>query len=132
MDRVKTGVRVARHLAETIGPDLVIVQVADHRGPTSRAELRGTAIGAEIVHAPHPTRTLAVSQEWEVRYVDSNPTSAGYYFGSRTDLPMPEIVALGHQIEQVSGCDLDQVAEAPKAEAASSGGHGEPAQPAGH
>lgn len=130
MERVKTGIRIARHLAETLHPDLVIVQVADSRGPMTRAELRGSAIGVEIVHAPHPTRTLATSKPWEVRYVDTIPTSAGYYFGKRVDMPLADIEALSDAIALVKGCDGDVIDEGPKTVAA--GGHIEPAKPAGH
>ncbi len=129
-ERVKTGLRIARHLSETLNPDLVIVQMADHQGPTARAQLRGSAIGAEIVYAPVPTRTLAVSQPWEVRYVNSLPTSTGYYFGERVDMPQSEIEALAHEIELVAGCDGDLVNE--EAETVAAGGQGEPAKPAGH
>jgi len=130
-ERVKTGLRIARHLSETHNPDLVIVQMADHHGPTARAQLRGSAIGAEIVYAPVPTRTLAVSQPWEVRYVNTLPTSAGYYFGERVDMPQSAIEALAHEIELIAGCDGDVVDEEAKSVAAT-GGHGEPAKPAGH
>lgn len=129
-ERVKTGLRVARHLSETLNPDLVIVQVADYRGPTARAQLRGSAIGAEIVYAPIPTRTLAVSQPWEVRYVNTVPTSTGHYFGARVDMPQTEIEALAREIDLVAGCDGDLVDEEPKTVAAT--GHGEPEEPAGH
>ena len=104
--------------------------MADHQGPTARAQLRGSAIGAEIVYAPIPTRTLAVSQPWEVRYVNSLPTSTGYYFGERVDMPQSEIEALAHEIELVAGCDGDLVNE--EAETVAAGGQGEPAKPAGH
>lgn len=129
-ERVKTGIRIARHLAEALHPDLVIVQVADSRGPMTRAELRGSAIGVEIVHAPNPTRTLATSKPWEVRYVDTIPTSAGHYFGQRVDMPLADIEALSNEIELVKGCDGDVIDEGPKTVAA--GGHSEPAKPAGH
>jgi len=129
-ERVKTGVRLARHLAETLNPDLVIVQMADHRGPITRAELRGSAIGAEIVYAPVPTKTLAVSQPWEVRYTNTLPSSNGYYFGERVDMPQADIKALAQEIELVAGCDGDMVGE--DAETASAGGNSEPAKPAGH
>ncbi|MEM5470166.1 hypothetical protein WNZ14_00335 [Hoeflea sp. AS60] len=128
--RVKTGIRIARHLSETLNPDLVIVQVADHRGPSTRAKLRGSAIGAEIVYAPVPTKSLAVSQPWEVRYVNTVAASSGYYFGDRVDMPQTEIEALAHEIEKVSGCDGDMV-EA-EAETVAAAGHSEPAKPAGH
>ncbi|MBV1762137.1 MAG: hypothetical protein KUA41_13530 [Hoeflea sp.] len=123
--RVRTGVRIARHLAETLHPDLVIVQVADHRGPTTRADLRGQAIGAEIVHAPHPAKTLATTKPWEARYIDALSTEAGYYFGTRVDMRLTELEAVNQQIELVEGCDGDVVDEEPKT--ASAGGTAEPA-----
>jgi len=126
-ERVKTGLRLARHLSDTLHPDLVIVQFADHRGPITRAKLRGSAIGAEIAYAPNPTRTLAVSQPWEVRYVNSVPTSAGYYFGKRVDMPQADIEALAHEIELVAGCDGDMVDEEPTTASAD-----KPAKAAGH
>jgi hypothetical protein len=129
--RVKIGVRIARHLAETLHPDLVIVQVADHRGPTARSELRGQAIGVEIVHAPNPGKSLAVTKPWEARYVDALPTQSGLYFGSRIDLRLTELETINHEIELVEGCDGDVVDEEPKTVAADdeaakpsdSGGH---------
>lgn len=129
-ERVKTGLRLARHLSDTLHPDLVIVQVADNRGPMSRAELRGAAIGAEIAYAPNPTRTLAVSQPWEVRYVNAVPTSTGYYFGERIDMPQSDIETLAHEIDLIAGCDGDLVDE--EAQTVAAGGHDEPAKPAGH
>ncbi len=57
-DRVRIGMRLARHLVETSKPDLVIVQVVDHQGPTGRAEIRGPVVGAEIAHAPNPPRRM--------------------------------------------------------------------------
>ncbi|WP_412049991.1 hypothetical protein ACK6D9_21135 [Hoeflea sp. Naph1] len=99
--RVRTGVRVARHLASTLKPDLVIVQVADTHGPTTRAELRGAAIGAEIVHAPNPAKTLAVSKPWEARYANTLPTRAGYYFGPRIDMRLTELEAINLDLKQI-------------------------------
>ncbi|OCW59438.1 hypothetical protein [Hoeflea olei] len=123
--RVRTGMRIARHLAETLHPDLVIVQVADDHGPTLRADLRGEAIGAEIVHAPNPGKTMATSKPWEARYVDAQPTETGFYFGTRIDMRLADLETVNHEIELVEGCDGDKVDEAPQT--ASAGGHGEPA-----
>ena len=111
LDRVRTGMRIARHLAETLNPDLVIVQVADHRGPTTRTELRGNAIGAEVAYAPNPSKTLAVSKPWEARYVDALPTSSGFYFGNRNELRLTELETINYDIELVEGCDGDVIDE---------------------
>ena len=119
--RVQTGVRIARHLAETLHPDLVIVQVADYRGPTTRVALRGQAIGAEVVHAPHPAKTQAVSKPWEARYVDTLPTAAGYYFGNHHDLRLTELETINHEITEVTGCDGDMVDEEAETVAEASG-----------
>ncbi|MGJ8571532.1 MAG: hypothetical protein ACSHXI_12615 [Hoeflea sp.] len=108
-ERVKTGLRLARHLSDTLHPNLVIVKVADHRGPITRAGLRGSAIGVEIAYAPSPTRTLALSQPWEVRYVNTVPTSTGYYFGERIHMPQADIEALALEIELVEGCNGDMI-----------------------
>jgi len=126
-ERVKTGLRLARHLSDTLHPDLVIVQMADARGPTTRAELRGSAIGAEIAYAPVPTRTLAVSQPWEVRYTNTVASSTGYYFGKRVDMPQTEIEALAHEIALIEGCNGDileeELEEASAEEPATAAGH---------
>lgn len=129
-ERVKTGLRVARHLSDTVNPDLVIVQVADYRGPTARADLRGPAIGVEIAYAPVPTKSLAVAQPWEVRYANTIPSSTGYYFGERVNMPQSEIEAVALEIERVAGCDGDQAGE--EAEIVAASGHEEPAKAAGH
>lgn len=126
-DRVRTGMRIARHLAETEHPDLVIVQVMDAHGPTQRSELRGPAIGAEIVHAPNPSKTMATSRPWEVRYVQALPTGAGLYFGPRVDMRLIELEAINHEIELVEGCDGDIVDEE-----AATVSQKEPAKASGH
>ncbi|MCY0148431.1 hypothetical protein OEG84_12090 [Hoeflea sp. G2-23] len=138
--RVRTGVRVARHLASTLKPDLVIVQVADTHGPTTRAELRGAAIGAEIVHAPNPSKSLAVSKPWEARYANSLPTRGGFYFGPRIDMRLTDLEVINHELEQLEetipedeheqACAGDEVDEEPKTvsvDAKKAGGH-EPAK----
>lgn len=136
MKRVQLGIRIARHLVKTAKPDLVIVHVADDRGPTARTELRGHAIGAEVVHAPHPGKTMATSKPWEARYVDALPTASGHYFGKRSDLRLTELEALNLEITEVKGCDGDPGAEGAET-ASASGSDGEPESasheaPSGH
>jgi hypothetical protein len=122
-DRVRTGMRIASHLAETSKPDLVIVQVVDHQGPTGRAEIRGAAIGTEIVHAPNPSKTVATGKPWEVRYIDALPTRSGFYFGPRVDMRLAELQTIDHEIELVEGCDGDIVDEEAQAVSEKSSGH---------
>ncbi len=122
-DRIRTGMRMARHLVETSNPDLVIVQVVDHQGPTGRAEIRGPAVGVEIAHAPNPSKTLATGKPWEVRYIDALPTSGGLYFGPRVDMALAELETIDHSIELAEGCDGDMVDEEAQAVSEKSSGH---------
>ncbi len=124
-ERVRTGLRIARHLAETRHADLVIVQVTDNRGPDTRAKLRGEAIGVEVAHAPHG-RTLATMKPWEVRYVDTRPTVAGLYYGPRVDMSLGDIETAVAGLAEVTGCDGDAV------EAAAGGSPEKAAPAAGH
>jgi hypothetical protein len=62
--------------------------------------------------------------------VNSVPTSTGYYFGERMDMPQTEIEALAHEIELIAGCDGDLVDEEAQTVAAS--GDDKPAKAAGH
>jgi hypothetical protein len=75
----------------------------------------GAAIGAEVVHAPHPAKTLATSKPWEARYVDALPTKSGFFFGPRVDMRLTELESIGHDIEIAEGCDGDAVDEDAKA-----------------
>jgi hypothetical protein len=135
-DRIRTGMRIARHLAEMSQPDLITVQVVDHQGPTGRAEIRGPAIGAEIVHAPNPSKTVATSKPWEARYVDALPTGGGFYFGPRVDMRLAELETIDHEILLAEGCDGDVIDEDAKTaahkETGSKAGHDAPAEPSGH
>ncbi|PWV97141.1 hypothetical protein DFR52_10752 [Hoeflea marina] len=129
--RVRTGLRLARVLTESRHADLVTVLVTDVHGPQQRTDLRGPAVGVEVVHAPDLNRTRATTRSWEVRYIDTQPTSAGLYFGDRIDMSVTDIEKSMASIDKIEGCDGDLAkAEAEAATAAKAGGHGKPA--AGH
>lgn len=134
--RLRTGMRIAQHLTQTGDPDLVIVQVTDHHGPTVRTQLRGPAIGAEIVHAPNPHRTAATSMPWEARYVDADPTAGGLYFGPRVGMRLTELQALANDLGPIEGCDGDVLDEDAKTastgKAVAKAEHDEPATSSGH
>jgi hypothetical protein len=123
--RAETGMRLARHIAETEHPDLVTVQLTDIRGPTERTRLRGAAIGTEIVHAPNPNKTRATKKAWEVRYIDAPASELGLFFGPRIEMSQVDMDLAATKIPVVEGCDGDIVEEVAEAK----GGHGE-AKPA--
>ncbi len=39
-------------------PDLVQVVVLDQNGPTLRSDIRGRAIGADVIYMPHPDKMI--------------------------------------------------------------------------
>lgn len=121
--RVATGMRLARHIAETEHPDLVTVQLTDMKGPIERTRLRGAAIGTEIVHAPNPNKTRATKKAWEVRYVDAPASELGLFFGPRIEMSKSDMDLIATKIPVVEGCDGDIVEEVADAK----GGHGKPA-----
>ena len=125
-ERVRTGIRIARYIAEGgEHPDLVIVHVSDMTGPTSRSELRGHAIGAEIVHAPEHGHTRATQKEWEVRYLDAAPNAHGLFFGERVTVELQAAEQIAASFIELEGCDLDEEPEAEVAEAEDSHGKDE-------
>lgn len=127
--RAETGMRLARHIAETEHPDLVTVQLTDMKGPVERTKLRGAAIGTEIVHAPNPNRTRATKKVWEVRYVDAPANELGLFFGARIEMSEADMDLAATKIAVVEGCVGDIVEEVADA----TGGHDESkAAPAGH
>lgn len=135
--RIKTGLRLARVLTDSRHADLVTVLVTDIRGPQERTELRGPAIGVEIVHAPDLHRTRATTIPWEVRYIDTPPSPSGLFFGDKVDMSLADIEKSMASIDKVEGCDGDIAkAEAEAAAAPKAGSHGAPAsghdKPAAH
>ena len=129
-ERVRNGIRIARYIAEGgEHPDLVIVHVTDMTGPTNRSELRGHAIGAEIVHAPEHGHTRATGQEWEVRYMDAVPNAHGLFFGERKIFDAEAAHDAAISLEEPEGCDLDEetdekVAHADTGQDKADGDHG--------
>jgi len=123
--RVETGLRLAKHLADVEHVDLITVQIADRNGPESRAELRGSTIGTEIVHAPNPNRSRATSSKWEVRYIDAEPNDLGNYFGERKSLRSVEIDLTLKSIDEFGECDGDIIETADAGTDGAKDGHGE-------
>jgi hypothetical protein len=90
--RIKTALRVAGLLANANeAVDLIQVSVLDRDGPTVRADMRGRAIGAEVVLAMQPQYLPDMKEPFIVRYYEGMPTDDGRYYGDRISLEVPEI-----------------------------------------
>ncbi|WP_086995386.1 hypothetical protein [Rhizobium sullae] len=106
MTRVKTALRVAQAVYEQEKPDLVQVVVLDENGPTLRSDIRGRAIGADVVYIPHPDELVEGlnGKPYTARYYDGLASENGLFFGERIDLPAEEIQALSASFKQRSDC----------------------------
>ncbi len=118
--RVKTALRVAKAIYDAQKPDLVQVVVLDANGPTLRSDIRGRAIGADVVYIPHPDPVVESPEgkTYTARYYDGTAASNGLFFGERIDLPEDEISALNASFKDYSDC-IDPIAVA-----ATAGGEG--------
>ena len=121
MMRVKTALRVAKAIYDAQKPDLVQVVVLDTNGPTLRSDIRGRAIGADVVYIPHPDSVLESTdaKTYTARYYDGKAAANGLFFGERVDLPEDEITAMNASFRDYTDC-IDPIAVA-----ATKGGEGE-------
>nr|WP_246792301.1 hypothetical protein [Rhizobium leguminosarum] len=130
MTRVKTALRVAQAVYAAQKPDLVQVVVLDENGPTLRADIRGRAIGADVVYIPHPDKSVPGldDKSYTARYYDGRASENGLFFGERIEMPSDEIAMISAAFKDPEDC-VDPVAVAStrseeKGKKAAGGGHG--------
>lgn len=123
--RVKTALRVASAVYEAQKPDLVQVVVLDKNGPSGRADMRGRAVGADVVYIADPSRVPEEAQAapYTARYVDKAANASGQFYGDKINLPLPEIELLLASLDDKTDCIKPEVV-LPEGHAAPSG-HGE-------
>jgi hypothetical protein len=134
--RIRTALRVAKAVQEKEKADLVQVAMIDKAGPRDRAQMRGRAIGAQVVYIPDPKKAPegTDAQPYSAYYLDGTANSNGEYYGMRIDLPLEDVEALTARLTDHADCVGPVVAtpegehgQKPKAD-----GHGAPSAPAGH
>ncbi|CDZ58903.1 Hypothetical protein NGAL_HAMBI2605_02570 [Neorhizobium galegae bv. orientalis] len=134
--RIRTALRVAKAVQEKEKADLVQVAIIDKAGPRDRAQMRGRAIGAQVVYIPDPKKAPegTDAQLYSAYYLDGTANSNGEYYGMRIDLPLEDVEALTARLTDHADCVGPVVAtpegehgQKPKAD-----GHGAPSAPAGH
>lgn len=127
--RVKTALRVAGAVSNLEEADLYQVIMLDAAGPVYRADMRGRAIGAEVLFARDPAAIPGMSAPFVARYTDGKPASNGEFYGERKELSLDEIKTIVTAMKDREDCvDPNAVAETGK-----SGGHGEAkAEEGGH
>ncbi|MDI7860425.1 hypothetical protein MRS76_00520 [Rhizobiaceae bacterium n13] len=106
MTRVRTALRVANAVYEAQKPDLVQVVVLDENGPNVRSEMRGRAVGADVVFVPDPEKLAGIieTDRYAAKYADGSANEAGQFFGTRVDVPLDEIDHLVALLKDRSDC----------------------------
>lgn len=121
--RVKTALRVAKAVYDAQKPDLVQVVVLDQNGPSLRSDIRGRAIGADVVFVPHPEKMIegVDPQPYTAKYYNGEASDEGLFFGERIEMPLQDIEHMSATLKDHSDCEDPMVAAASPG---ASGGHG--------
>lgn len=120
--RVKTALRVAGAISNTEKADLYQVVLLDEVGPAQRANMRGRAIGAEVLFSREPGKISGMSAPFQASYVDGLAAENGDFYGDRKTLSIDEIKGIVTAMADKADC-TDPAAEGEKATA---GAHGAP------
>ncbi len=120
--RIKTALRVAGAMSNSEEADLYQVVLLDNAGPVYRADMRGRAIGAEVLFARDPSAIPGMKAPFVARYTDGTPAENGEFYGERKELSLDEIKTIVTAMQEREDCvDPNAVAEAGEG----GGGHGE-------
>lgn len=124
LTRVKTALRVAGAVFEKEHPDLVQVVVLDANGPEKRADIRGRAVGADVIFVAEPKRMAATADlpQFSATYTDAPPSISGEFFGTKTVMPEEDIHRLLASLSDKMDC-IDPLPD-PGAEGAAVEGEG--------
>ncbi|RKE83654.1 hypothetical protein [Rhizobium sp. AG855] len=109
--RIKTALRVAKVVQETKKADLVQVVVLDLNGPKERGQMRGRAVGADVIFVPDPHRVpeAATARMLTARYADGPAAANGEFFGQRVDMMEGDIQALLAKLDDSADCVTPEV-----------------------
>lgn len=127
--RMRTALRVVGALAKKEQADLYQVVVLDAAGPQERAQVRGAAIGADVLFAPGPRSVPGMSETFRASYNAGMANSVGAFYGKTVDLSTDDIRAMMASMDDHSSC-VDPAAEPAEAEVAAAGGADHSAEPA--
>ncbi|PZU89200.1 MAG: hypothetical protein DI528_03085 [Shinella sp.] len=126
--RVKTALRVASVIHDNLKPDLIQVVVLDAKGAKSVPDMRGRAVGADVLFVSDPSRLPenAGGQMFTARYIDKKANEIGRFYGEKINLTEDDIGQLVSRLNDRTDCTKPEV-DIPEAggEASASAGHGE-------
>lgn len=123
--RVRTALRVAGALSNKEEADLYQVVLLDEAGPVHRADMRGRAIGAEVLFARDPAAIPGMTAPFVASYTEGKPSAAGEFYGEKKVLTLDEIKAIVTAMEERGDCIAPAVeSEEGAHDAIASAGHG--------
>ncbi|WP_411033555.1 hypothetical protein [Shinella sp. BYT-45] len=130
--RIKTALRVAGAVSNNEEADLYQVILLDAAGPVNRADMRGRAIGAEVLFARDPSIIPGMTAPFVARYTDGKPAENGEFYGERKELSLDEIKAIVTAMQEREDCIDPNAAEgtvtAKSGHGEEEGGHEAPAE----
>jgi hypothetical protein len=131
--RIRTALRVAKAVQEKEKADLVQVAVIDKAGPRDRAQMRGRAIGAQVVYIPDPKKAPEGTsvQPYSAYYLDGTANANGEYYGMRIDLPLEDVQTLTARLTDHADC-VEPIVATPEGAHGAPAGHGEKPKADGH
>lgn len=121
MTRVKTALRVARKVQETLPAQLIEIAVLDEAGPEKRAFMRGRAVGAEVILVKDPSKVPGISQPITVQYYQGGASGTGMFYGEDATMSSDEAEALLSKMKDLTDCAPPPGKEPMAGEKASSG-----------
>ncbi|WP_234186328.1 hypothetical protein [Shinella sp. NM-101] len=124
--RIKTALRIAGAVSNAEEADLYQVILVDAAGPEYRADMRGRAIGAEVLFARDPAAVPGMTAPFVARYTDGSPAANGEFYGERKELSLDEIKTIVTSMKDREDC-ID-----PNATETAKSGHGEAKEEGGH
>lgn len=122
--RIKTALRVAGAVSNHEDADLYQIILIDAAGPEYRADMRGRAIGAEVLFSRNPSAIPGMTAPFVARYTVGAPAENGDYYGERKELSLDEIKTIVTAMQEREDC-IDPNAVAETGGHGKSGGHGE-------
>ncbi len=129
--RIKTALRVAAALSNKEEADLYQVVLLDEAGPELRADIRGRAIGAEVLFSRDPGKISGMTAPFQASVIDGAAAENGEFYGERKALSLAEIKTIVTAMTDKADClDPNDPDGAAVAENGEGGDHAPAAAPA--
>ena len=104
MTRVKTALRVAKKVQETLPADLIEIAVLDQAGPDKRAQMRGRAIGAEVIVVRDAAKVPGITEPITIQYYQGAASGTGMFYGEEATMTSAEAEELLSEMKELNDC----------------------------